>query len=116
MDRRAKANLQQAIRASTLVLAGFCAGCANVTDPAGFSIVAQDKFDFQTCKEILGARTSYTARVKQLTEYIEKADSSSAGFLVSGAAYRSELVQSRSLLRAAERAAQLKDCEPPKKS
>ena len=95
-------------------LAGLC-GCAAVSDPAGFSIVTQDRLDFMTCPEIIGARNGNNARVKQLTELIEKAESSPGGFLVSAAAYRSELVQARALAQASERAARMHNCDAPKK-
>src|SRR5947209_5812709 len=87
-------------------LAGLC-GCAAVSDPAGFSIVTQDRLDFMTCPEIIGARNGNNARVKQLTELIEKADASPGGFFVSATAYRTELVHARALAHAAERRARI---------
>ena len=90
------------------------AGCSSVSDPAGFSLVAQDRYDFMTCKEIIGNRTSWINREKELNGLIEKADSSPAGFIVSAAAYRSELVQARALHAAAERAARKNNCDPAK--
>lgn len=89
-------------------------GCGSVSDPAGFSIVTQDRFDFMTCPEIIGQRNNYNARVKTLSDLIEKADSSPGGFIVSATAYRSELVQARALAAAAERAARLNKCDAPK--
>jgi hypothetical protein len=115
MDRRAKANLRQAIRAGALALAGFCAGCANLSDPAAFATVTQDKFDFNSCKEIAGALAGNKARVKQYTDNIEKADASPGGFLVSAMAYRTDLVNARAMVRAAERAAEVKGCNAAKK-
>ena len=95
-------------------LASLC-GCAAVSDPAGFSVVTQDRFDFMTCPEIIGQRNNYNARVKQLSDLIEKADSSPGGFIVSATAYRSEFVQARALAQAAGRAARLNNCDAPKK-
>ena len=91
------------------------AGCTGVADPAGFSIVSQDRYDFMTCPEIVGARKGNNDRVKVLTELIEKAESSPGGFIVSASAYRSELVQVRALAAAAERAALMHNCDAPKK-
>jgi hypothetical protein len=99
--------------AAAAALAALC-GCGSVSDPAGFSIATQDRYDFMTCKEIVNYRTSNNTRVKQLTELMEKADSSPGGFIVSAAAYRSELVQARALAAAAERAARLNNCDTAK--
>ena len=90
------------------------AGCGSISDPAGFSIVSQDRYDFMTCKEIINNRNSFNARLKQLGESIEKAESSPGGFIVGAAAYRSEYVQARALVAAADRAALKNKCEPPK--
>ena len=95
-------------------LAGLC-GCAAVSDPAGFSVATQDRYDFMTCAEIIGNRNANNGRAKQLADLIEKAESSPGGFIVSAAAYRSELVQARALAAAAERAARLNNCDAPKK-
>jgi hypothetical protein len=100
--------------AGAAALASLC-GCGAVSDPAGFSIATQDRYDFMTCPEIIGARNSNRARLKQLTDLIEKAESSPGGFLVSAGAYRSEMVQARALTAAAERAAQKNNCDAPKK-
>jgi hypothetical protein len=90
------------------------AGCAAVDDPAGFGIVSQDRYDFMTCKEIITNRSGRMARMKELAALIEKAEASPGGFLVGAAAYRSEYVQARALLAAAERAARLNNCDAPK--
>jgi hypothetical protein len=100
--------------AAATALLGLC-GCGSVSDPAGFSIVAQDRYDFMTCKEIIGARDGQRNRVKLLGELIEKADASPGGFIVSATAYRSEFVQARALAAAAERAAQMHNCDAAKK-
>jgi len=100
--------------AGAAALASLC-GCAAVSDPAGFSIATQDRYDFMTCAQIVANRGANNARVKQLTELIEKAESSPGGFIVSATAYRSELVQARALAQAAERAARLNNCDAPKK-
>jgi hypothetical protein len=90
------------------------AGCAGVSDPAAFGIVSQDRYDFMTCKEIIGNRNGHTARMKQLAELMEKAEASPGGILVSAAAYRSEYVQARGLAAAADRAARLHNCDAAK--
>jgi hypothetical protein len=100
--------------AAAAALAGLC-GCAAVSDPAGFSIVTQDRYDFMTCAQIIANRGTNNTRVKQLTELIEKAESSPGGFIVGAAAYRSELVQARALAAAADRAARMHNCDAPKK-
>jgi len=100
--------------AGAAALASLC-GCGAVSDPAGFSIATQDRYDFMTCAEIIANRGGNNARVKQLTELIEKADASPGGFIVSATAYRTELVQARALAQAAERAARMHNCDAGKK-
>ena len=100
--------------AAATALVALC-GCGSVSDPAGFSIATQDRYDFMTCKEITAARDAQRNRLKQLSELMEKADASPGGFIVSAAAYRSEFVQTRALQAAAERAAQMHNCDPAKK-
>ena len=92
-------------------LALVCTACSSVSDPAAFSVVAQDKYDFHSCKEIIGARTGLTNREKDLRGLVEKAESSPGGFIVSYSAYRSELVQVRGQLAAAQRAARVNKCD-----
>jgi hypothetical protein len=87
------------------------AGCSAVSDPAGFTIVSQDRYDFMTCPEITKNRNAQQARMKELSGLIEKAEASPGGFLVGAAAYRTEYVQSRALVAAAERAARLNRCD-----
>jgi hypothetical protein len=113
----ARANGKFLIRCARLAgaaaLANLC-GCAAVSDPAGFTVATQDRYDFMTCPEILGARNNNRARLKQLSDLIDKAESSPGGFLVSAGAYRSEMVQVRALTAATERAAQKNNCDAPK--
>ena len=100
--------------AGVAALVALSAACGTASDPAGFSIVTQDRFDFMTCKEILDNRNGQTGRMKQLAELMEKAEASPGGILVSAAAYRSEYVHARALAAAAERAAQKNNCDTPK--
>jgi hypothetical protein len=109
--RVSRSAVQLAAAAALLTLCG----CGAMSDPAGFSIATQDRFDYMTCPEIIGQRNNYNARVKQLTELIDKAEASPGGFIVSAAAYRSELVQARALAAAAERAARINNCDAAKK-
>jgi hypothetical protein len=104
-----------ASRIGAAALVALCGGCATVSDPAGFSIAAQDKFDFAPCVEIIGNRNAYIAREKQLTELIAKAETGPGGAIVSYTAYRSELTQTRALLAAANRGAQKNNCDLSKK-
>jgi len=100
--------------AGAAALAALCAGCGSVSDPAAFSIVSQDRFDFMTCTEINGQQKNHAAREKELSDLAAKAESSPGGVIVSYAAYRSELAQARGLLAAANRAAGKNKCPPPK--
>ena len=84
------------------------------SDPAGFGIVAQDRYDFMTCKEIIDQRNGRLGRMKELAGLIQKAEASPGGFLVGAAAYQSEYVQTRAQAAAAERAARLNNCDAPK--
>jgi hypothetical protein len=107
---------RRAISLAAIALLGVaCAACAGIGDPAGFSIVAQDAFDFKTCPEITGARGGLVAREKELTELIAKAESAPGGIIVSYAAYRSDLTSVRAQIQASERAARMHNCDAPKK-
>jgi len=108
------ARVARGFRSLACLAALVAAGCGAVSDPAGFAIAAQDRFDFMTCKEIIAQRNGQTVRVKELAERIEKAEASPGGFIVGAAAYRSEYVQARALVAAAERAALRNNCETPK--
>jgi hypothetical protein len=99
--------------AGAFALAGLTAACAGGMDP-GYSVVTQDRFDFMTCPEIIGHRTNWTAREKQLNDLVEKAESSPGGIIVSVTAYRSELAQARTHRRLAEKAARDKGCDAKK--
>ena len=101
--------------AGALAFAALLAACSAVNDPAGFTVVTQDRYDFMTCKEIIGHRNGQAARMKDLAGLIEKAESAPGGFLVGAGVYRSEYVQSRALVDAADRAARKNGCDAPKK-
>ena len=90
------------------------AACGSVSDPAGFGVVSQDRYDFMSCKEIINNRNGQQARMKELGERIEKAEASPGGFIAGAVAYRSEYLQARALAAAADRAARLNNCEAPK--
>jgi hypothetical protein len=100
--------------AFALVLAALCTACGTVSDPAGFAVAVQDKYDTLPCKEVSAARGSLVNREKELTELATKAEASPGGFIVSYSAYRSELAQVRGQIAAANRALQKNGCDPPK--
>ena len=99
--------------AGAAALASLAAACAGGLDP-GYAIVTQDRFDFMECPQIIGERTSWTAREKQLSELAQKAESSPGGIIVSAAAYSSELTQARTSLRLVREAAERKGCDAKK--
>ncbi len=73
MARASNRILARAARlAGALALASLCAACGSM-DP-GYSIVTQDKFDFMTCREIVGHRDWTDRREKELAELTEKAE------------------------------------------
>jgi hypothetical protein len=115
MVGHAERSVAVARRACAAALVALCGGCGTVSDPAGFSIVTQDKYDFQTCLEIVAAYNANIAREKELSGLAAKAETSPAGMLVSYAAYRSELTQTRALVVAVKRAAQKNNCDLNKK-
>ena len=109
-------SFRRAIPLTAIALLGVaCAACSGIGDPAGYSIVTQDAFDFKTCPEIIGTRNGMTAREKELTELIAKAESAPGGIIVSYTAYRSELTSVRAQKAASERAARMHNCDAPKK-
>lgn len=99
----------------TALLAAACAACSGIGDPAGYSIVTQDIYDFRTCPEITGTRTAIIAREKELVGLVEKAESAPGGIIVSYTAYRSELTSVRAQHQAVDRAARMHNCDAPKK-
>ena len=100
--------------AFALVLATLCAACGTVSDPAGFAVAVQDKYDTLPCKEVSAIRGSLVSREKELSDLAAKAESSPGGFIVSYSAYRSELAQIRGQIAAANRGLQKNGCDPPK--
>ena len=116
MAVHANCSFRRAISLTGIALLGIaCAACTGIGDPAGFSVVTQDAFDFKTCPEIVAARSSMIAREKELTELVAKADSAPGGIIVSYTAYRSELTTVRAQKEASERAARMHNCDVPKK-
>ena len=111
MADRADAALWARLAAAALAL--LCAACSSVGDPVTYSIVSQDRYDFMTCIEINGAQKNLVGREKELAALAAKAESAPGGIIVSYAAYRSELTQTRGLLAAANRAAVKNNCPPP---
>jgi hypothetical protein len=108
--------LQHVIRrAAALAGAALCAACAGVGDPFGYSIVAQDKYDFHDCARIKGAQRSLATREKTLSALVDKAEAAPGGFVVGALAYRTELASVRAELRAADRAAQVNQCDALRK-
>jgi hypothetical protein len=97
-----------------VALAALCSACGTVSDPAAFAVVTQDKFDFLPCSDIATQRTTLVNREKQLAELTAKAESSPGGFIVSYAAYRSELTLVRGQVAAANRALLKNGCDSPK--
>jgi hypothetical protein len=115
MVERVDRRVRVASRVGAALLLALAGGCASVSDPAGFTVVTQDKYDFMTCPEIVGARNGLIAREKQLADLSAKAESAPGGVIVSYTAYRSELTQTRALLAAANRGAQKNNCDLSKK-
>jgi len=102
-------------RALALALTALCTACAaGVEETAGLGIASHDRYDFMTCKEIVGQRAYLIGVEKKLAESAAKAEASPGGVIVSFAAYRSELTQARALLAAANRALKKNGCEVPK--
>jgi len=116
MAVRASCSFDRGISLAGIVLLALaCAACTGVGDPAGFAVVTQDASDFKPCVEIVATRKAMAAREKELTDLAAKAEAAPGGIIVSYAAYRSELTSARAQRAAAERAAQLHNCDAPKK-
>ena len=99
--------------AGTLAAAALCAACS--TDVTGYAVVTQDKYAIMACPEIIANRNALTAREKDLSGLVEKAESAPGGFIAGTLAYRSELGETRTKLRLAQEAAAQKNCDAPKK-
>jgi hypothetical protein len=117
MAVHADCSFRRAIALAGIALLGIaCTACSSIGDPAGYSIVTQDAFDFKTCPEIIGARSGMIAREKELTDLAAKAESAPGGIIVSYTAYRSELTNVRAQREATERAARMHNCDALKKA
>jgi hypothetical protein len=112
-----RANSQRAFShvplAGALAAAALCAACS--ADVGGYSVVTQDKYAIMACPEIITNRNALTAREKDLSGLVEKAESAPGGFIAGTLAYRSELGETRMKLRLAQEAAAQKNCDAPKK-
>lgn len=107
-----RVNLPGAVRALGALAAAMCvAACA--TDTPGFAIVTQDKYDFMSCREIVGHRTGLVAREKELSGFAAKAEAAPGGVIAGTLAYSSELNSTRALLFAVNRAARKNKCDAP---
>lgn len=114
-DHRADRLLRVTARlAGALALATLAVACDTIDGPAGYVVVTQDKYDFQSCPEIVAARNGLVASEKQLSDLAAKAEASPGGFIVSATSYRTELTMVRGRLRAADRAIAQKGCDPAK--
>jgi len=102
-------------RIGALTLLALCGACGTVSDPAGYSAVTQDLFDFMDCRDIKGNYDGLVGREKTLADLAAKAETSASGVIVSYAAYRSELTMTRAKLVAVNRAAQKNNCDLSKK-
>ena len=100
-------------RAGAVMLAGLCAACT--TDVAGYSVVTQDKYQTLSCPDIIVQRNALTAREKDLSGLVEKAESSPGGIIASYAAYRADLTETRMKLQLVRRAAERNGCDAAKK-
>ena len=100
-----------ALQLGAATLGALCAACAGVSDPAGFTVVTQDKYDYTPCVEIVAAHRAQTQRVKDLTALAEKAEAAPGGIIVSYAAYRAELASARAMLAAANRGVPKNNCD-----
>ena len=100
-------------QACVLVAAALCAACA--TDVAGYSVVTQDKYTVMACPDLIANRNALTAREKELSGLVEKAEAAPGGIIAGYLAYRSELTETRTKLRLAQQVAARQNCDAPKK-
>jgi hypothetical protein len=110
MAARADGLCRSALRAASAALALALAGCSGVPDVGSYAFVLQDRYVYNSCQELTNQRAHWTAREKELAGLVAKAESTPAGFLVSAASYRSELVQARAHLRFIGDAQRQKGC------
>jgi hypothetical protein len=76
-------------------------------------LVVHDKYTPFTCDEIAKQRFAHARREQELVRLWEKAAAAPGGTVVNAVAYSTSLATVRSEIRAADRAAQEKDCPPP---
>lgn len=114
MARAERCKLRRAAHLGAAIALAALTGCS--TDLSSYStIVAQDKYDFMNCNQIIGNRAGLVHREKELSALAEKAEASPGGMIASFTAYRSELASTRSMIVVVNRAAQKNGCDAPPK-
>src|SRR5262245_17337986 len=108
-------SLRPYIKVSTRLCAAAIAGgllqaCA-VSDNPLTVFADPGKYQYNTCEQIAGQKTSWTKREQELRQLMDKADQSAGGAVVNVLAYKADHVAALEELKVLEATARSKNCE-----
>lgn len=106
----AGAGVVKTCRVCALLLTGLLPGCADSYVGAR-ALALPGKLDHNTCEQLAASHRGFSARIAELERLQRKAESETAGLLVSGMAYGLPITQARADRRIVEETQAEKKCE-----
>jgi hypothetical protein len=98
-----------------VVAATMLAGCASESTIVENLLVVPGYYDTLPCPEIVAQIQASSARVKELTQLIERSSGNGAGPVVNALAYDTDYAKARATQKFSEEAARRKNCDLTKK-
>jgi hypothetical protein len=98
-----------ACRIGAVALGAALAGCTAADNPT--TIFADPgKYQYFTCEQLVGQRSYWSGREKELQQLMDKAGESTGGGIVGVLAYKADKVQAAEELKVVESTARAKSC------
>jgi hypothetical protein len=94
-----------------LLLAGTVAACSTTLDDVGGLYVAPGKFDLLKCRDLAQRSMRASAREKEITSLMDRANQDTAGPLVNALVYSTDLNTVRAELALLHKTAAEKNCD-----
>ena len=94
-----------------LILVGTVAACSTTLEDAGNLYLAPGKFDFLKCPDLAKRSMEASAREKELTSLMDRANQDPAGPIVNALVYSTDLNTVRAELAQLRKTAAEKNCE-----
>jgi hypothetical protein len=85
-------------------------GCANMSDTLTSAFADPAKYDMYDCKQLQDARKALAVRSAELQGLMAKAETGTAGLVVSEVAYRNDYIATRASSRLADQVWQRNNC------